>query len=114
MTRFPPLSVSVTSAAPAGTVVEVAGEVDMATAPQLYEGLMAALSGGGHEVVVDVSGIRFIDASGIETLLRAAESARESGRSFQLHEPSKAVRRLLVLLELNSSLCVNGHCDAPR
>jgi anti-anti-sigma factor len=59
------------------------GEIDIATAPQLAERL-SELQGVGTPTVLDLSGVSFMDSSGIGTLLRAVNAAREKGWDFQV------------------------------
>jgi anti-anti-sigma factor len=89
-------------------VVAVAGELDVASSPELERELLAVLNGGVSEVVVDASGLGFVDASGIGALVRAAEAARRSGGRLVLRRPSEAAQRVLDLLHLDGSLPVEG------
>jgi anti-sigma B factor antagonist len=91
------------SNAPSATVV-LDGEIDIATAPAIRRFLMAAISGGDVHLAVDVSGVAFIDAAGIGVLVAAANRAREAGGGLSLLEPSRQVRRLLVVLDLDAIL----------
>ena len=52
-----------------------AGEIDIATAPQLEEPL-SDLAGAGHRLVANLSRVSFIDAAGLRVLARAAGPAR--------------------------------------
>jgi len=65
--------------APSATVV-LNGKIDIATAPAIRCFLMAAISGGDVHLAVDMSGVTFIDAAGIDVLVVAANRARGSGR----------------------------------
>jgi anti-anti-sigma factor len=51
----------------AGTVVTVAGELDLATAPELEE----ALANAGGQVTVDLSATTFADPAALRVLLAA-------------------------------------------
>jgi anti-anti-sigma factor len=59
---------------PGYTVITVAGEIDIATAPQLGERL-AVLAGSGRPVIADLDQVRFIDAAGLRVLAAAARHA---------------------------------------
>ena len=48
-------------------VVTVAGEIDIATATRLREGL-AGLAAGGRPLVADLDRVRFIDSAGLAAL----------------------------------------------
>jgi anti-sigma B factor antagonist len=112
MTEFPTFDIRVeVDAHPDGsdqvverTVVAVSGELDVATSPALEREVLALLQEGVGEVVVDASGLDFIDASGIGVLVGAANLAREAGGQLVLRGTSEATRRLLDLLELNATL----------
>lgn len=81
-------------------VVRAVGELDMATAPQLD----AALEGrhAEHEAaLVDLSQARFVDSSGLRTLLEQRERWTAQGRGFSLVSPPEQVRRVFALAGLD-------------
>jgi anti-sigma B factor antagonist len=49
--------------------VQVAGELDMASAPDLRAGLQQVVDHGGDTIVLDLAGVRFIDSSGLGTIV---------------------------------------------
>ena len=53
------------------TVVILAGELDLATAPALGRVLKLAIDAGRSRVVVDMSGVVFLGAAGIGAIVRA-------------------------------------------
>ena len=69
------------------------GELDMATADDLSQLLRATAANGGT-ILLDFSGISFMDSSGLRALLEGAELSSGSGSLVILH-PSAQVRRLL-------------------
>ena len=79
------------------TVVTVTGEVDIASAPALAEALNDALATGARRVVVDLSGLGFMDLSGLRVLTSSIRRARETGARIVLANPSSSVRRLVTL-----------------
>jgi len=52
-------------------VVEVGGDIDLATVTGLEEPIIRAIEGGRRPVVLDLCECAFIDSSGIRLLLRA-------------------------------------------
>jgi len=72
-------------------VATVAGEVDLATAPDVE-----ALGDAGGGLAVDLAGVRFIDSSGLRALL----SLREKADPLVLIAPSATVRKLLALTSM--------------
>jgi anti-anti-sigma factor len=77
--------------------LEVAGELDMATTGVLRDEL-DRLRAARREVLVDLSGVSFIDSSGLRLLLEAQADARQDGWGlFFSTEVSLVVKRLLDL-----------------
>ena len=87
----PPLDVEVSRKGGA-TVVRPQGELDMATVPALRE----ALAGRHGPVILDTSGIEFIDGCGLHLLVEADARARQDGMDLMLL-PGPVVERLLGL-----------------
>ena len=81
---------------PGYAVSTVAGEVDIATAPQLGQHL-AALAGSGRPVIADLDQVSFIDAAGLRVLAAAARQAADSGGSLHVVSARYQVRRVFAL-----------------
>ncbi|NNN30157.1 STAS domain-containing protein [Streptomyces sp. S3(2020)] len=77
------------------TVVEAAGEIDMATAGFLAEHLHAATEGERPDVLVDLRPVDFFDCSGLRVLCRADSRAREHGGRLRIVSRSARIRQLL-------------------
>jgi anti-anti-sigma factor len=58
-------------------VVEVVGEVDLLSAPQVREAVMTALAGRPGVVVIDLLGVSFLGSSGLAVLVEAHQQAGE-------------------------------------
>src|SRR5947209_16091957 len=57
-------------------VLEVGGEIDVYTAPQLREHLIALVEGGDRQVVVDLGRVEFLDSTGLGVLVGALKRLR--------------------------------------
>ncbi|HLU59367.1 MAG TPA: STAS domain-containing protein [Pseudonocardia sp.] len=100
-----PIRVVVTRAQPSVLLVQVHGELDMATAPCLQEQLLPALERDGHSVlVVDLTRVPFLAAAGIAVLLRLRALARERDVALRIVAAHRPVTRPLSLLGLDSAL----------
>jgi anti-sigma B factor antagonist len=88
------------------TVVRASGELDLATAPVMRRALSEARALGPGELVVELSGVTFVDATGLAALLSAAQSVRADGGDLCLSSPSRMLRRMLRLLDLEATLPV--------
>jgi anti-sigma B factor antagonist len=80
-------------------VLRVAGELDLSTVPLVEHELQPFLAAAPSCVVFDMSGVAFMDSSGIAMLLRAAEKARVEVRS-----PSSAVQLVIQATGLAETL----------
>ncbi len=86
-------------------IVTACGEVDVTTAPQLRQALTEAQSGANRgasndPVVVDLSGVTFLDASALGVLAAAAMRARQRGGEIVLRDPAPMAVRLLEITGL--------------
>jgi anti-sigma B factor antagonist len=64
------------------TVMYIAGEIDVSQALELREVLGGLVRDATSRVVVDLSGVPFVDSSGVGILVTAHRRAAESGGSF--------------------------------
>ena len=97
------------------TVIHVRGEIDMATAGQLRDAIEPHL-GPAQTILLDMSGVRFMDSSCIHVLLHARGALTADGGSLVLRNPSQAARRLLTRVEAERFLEIEAdeRADAKR
>jgi anti-sigma B factor antagonist len=95
-------------------LVSVEGDVDMNSAPRLQQRLMHLLEGSEPRLLVDLSGVTFIDC--FATRLLAETCRRAEGRpcSIQFVALSKPVERLAELTGLAGELPVARPFAAAR
>ena len=84
-------------------LVRLTGELDSRTAHQLRAALDSARA-DGTTVLVDMAGVSFIDAAGLDVLLQASDAANHRQWAWFLVRPSNAVLRLLELSGMASRL----------
>ena len=72
------------------TLVAVAGEIDLATAPELDAVLQDF---GHHSVTVDLNDVTFIDSFGLATLMRAHDRIAHAGGRLCVRGRRPNVRR---------------------
>jgi anti-anti-sigma factor len=76
---------------PAGLVITVSGELDIATAPALRDRLDVALESGTRRLVIDLSAITFLDSVALATIVHAKQQLPEDGRLALAVDPSSYV-----------------------
>jgi anti-sigma B factor antagonist len=86
-------------------VVTVAGELDLASAPELRNALVRAISDHrGATVTVDLDGVSALDDTGLGVLLGAAGRAREAGGDLVLVTNSTRLRSRFELTGLSRAI----------
>jgi len=85
-------------------VLELAGDLDMAAAPGFEVRLRDGLGREPHRLLIDLSGVTFVDSTGIRLLLRANERCRELGVELAVTRPSDGVWRVLERFRLETRL----------
>lgn len=91
---------------PHGVRLRLAGELDVATAGHLVEIARSLPDHHLHEVVLDVSGLAFVDAAGLSALLRTKKVVHHRGGRLVLQGPAPILRRMLAVTGLESSFDV--------
>jgi anti-sigma B factor antagonist len=66
------------------TVLEVAGEVDVYTAPKLREKLVELVGDGHYKIVVDMTKVEFLDSTGLGVLVGGLKRVRSHDGSLSL------------------------------
>jgi anti-sigma B factor antagonist len=76
-------------------VITVGGELEFGTAAALRSMLIDLSQQGADPVIVDVSGLEFIDSTGLSLLVQAKQRFVSQGRQFVLRRPPHRVVRVL-------------------
>ena len=85
-------------------VVDLSGELDVATVPELRHRLTTLITSGHRELVLDAGALEFVDATGLGCLVHAANRARAAGGWVRLIRVGQKHRRLLLILGLGRTL----------
>jgi anti-sigma B factor antagonist len=85
-------------------MVQLFGELDLSNVGTLDAELARVEAGGFDTLVVDLSGLHFIDSAGISCLLRAGRRSDKDGKSLRVLRGSAEVDRLLRLAGLDRVL----------
>jgi anti-sigma B factor antagonist len=83
------------------TIVDVSGDIDMGTSPGLRKLLLDSLSKTAR-LVVNMGEVRYIDSSGIASLVEVLMKARNSQKQLVLFGLNKTVQEVLQLTRLTT------------
>jgi anti-sigma B factor antagonist len=87
------------------TVVVVTGDIDLGTAPDFEDELARAVEQHmGTGLVIDLTGVSFIDSTGLNSLVRAFERQRLMGGGLALVTDDSRVSMMLEVTRLDRVL----------
>jgi anti-sigma B factor antagonist len=101
------LRINVSPAEEGVVTIAVAGELDLATAPLIGATFNRLDSVQRLHVHLDVSGVSFCDAAGLNAFLAADRLLRASSGRLTLIRPSPQIRRLLTITKLDQILAID-------
>ncbi len=78
-------------------VMTLPAEIDVSSADQIREDLLAAVAQDASLVIADMSATTFCDSAGVTALVRAARKANASGTGLRLATSTPAVTRVLAI-----------------
>jgi anti-anti-sigma factor len=81
--------------------VRVWGEIDLLTAPMLRAALDEQLDSSPPVLVIDLNGVTFLGACGVEVLIEASERAARAATALRLVYRTRAVAWPLEVLDLD-------------
>jgi anti-sigma B factor antagonist len=106
VTRAGEVDITVEPLSQGGSVVRVAGELDLAT----NERLEAAVEGAGpaDPLVIDLTGCTFLDSSAVRVLMSTARSAQAAGGNLSLVVSDPGLLRLLEIAAVDTVIPVHA------
>lgn len=88
-------------------LVSVAGELDAVAAPQLDSALAPLLAGeGGDGLVLDLSGVSFLDSSGLGVCIKAVKGVRANGGEVALVVTTPRLLKVLEITGIDQAVSV--------
>ncbi|MFY8216861.1 MAG: STAS domain-containing protein [Chthoniobacterales bacterium] len=81
--------------------LQLTGEIDLHGSPALRKKLHEIAAAKTPALVVDVSGVSYIDSSGLATLVEYVRDAKPHGGKLALHGLQPKVRMVFELVRLN-------------
>ena len=83
------------------TILDVSGDIDLASSPQLRKALLRELRElRMPRVVLNLNAVRYIDSSGVASLVEGLKASRDVGSRFILFGLNTTIREVLQLSKL--------------
>ncbi len=92
-------------------VIQVRGEVDLYTSPRMREAIVERASARTPTVVVDLSGVEYMDSSGVATLVEGLQLSRGYGGTFRLAGLGGTVREVFRFAKLEKVFDIYEDAD---
>ena len=92
-------------------VVEVIGDLDMASAPAMRQLILQLLSTGARLIAVDLTAADFVDSTGLGMLVAALKRVRTHDGELVVICPEPRLRRTFELTELVSVFALRDSAD---
>jgi len=89
-------------------VINVRGEIHVTTAPEFSQRLTSAIEAGSTALVLDLSGVEFIDSTGLSVLLNALRRVHQLHGAMALVCANPTVLRLFEITKLDSTFDIFG------
>jgi anti-anti-sigma factor len=86
------------------TRLRMSGELDLATSPRLEHAAETALEATPERLVLDVSGLRFIDSSGLRAIIVLHERAEREGWQLDVVRPPGQLVRVFQISGIDEHL----------
>jgi anti-sigma B factor antagonist len=106
----PQLQLDISEDGPTRIVIAVTGEVDLASSPQLTECLLTHTD---RDAVLDLSGVDFLDSTGINALIQGYNALRDAGHTLRTTGEQAHVLKVLDLTGLTELLHGGNGESAP-
>jgi anti-sigma B factor antagonist len=82
------------------TILDVSGNIDMANSPEIRKALLGELRRAGAKVLLNLSGVAYIDSSGVASLIEGLKASRDSKSRFVLFGLNDSAREVLKISRL--------------
>jgi anti-sigma B factor antagonist len=92
-------------------LARVQGDIDIATAPRLREQLVSLVSKGRTRVVLDLTGVDFLDSTGLGVIVSVLKRTRTHGGDLRLVGRQDNLVSLFQLTGLDRTLPLFGSVD---
>ena len=98
------MDVNVRDLAGGVAVIQLVGRLNMANAARLREAVTKIVDSGRTRVAIDMSGVDFLDSSGLGAIISALKTTRQAGGDLRIAAPTGQAKLVLQLTNLDRIL----------
>jgi anti-sigma B factor antagonist len=92
-------------------VLAVTGELDVATAPQLRQEAVRLTTLGQSRIVIDLSGVDFLDSTGLGVIVGVLKRARTHGGDLVVAGAEDHVRKVFDITRISDVVAMYDTAD---
>ena len=92
-------------------VLPLEGEIDLHVSPRVERALASIIKNRPRSIIVDLSGVRFIDSSGLAVLIRAMQDIQKYGGKLTLSGLNHHVRPIFEMARLDQVFLIDPGDD---
>lgn len=82
-------------------IFDISGDIDLANSPAMRKAVLGEIKGRtSHKVFLNMSKVRYIDSSGIASLVEGLKASRDTGSRLILYGMNPSVREVMELSRL--------------
>ena len=93
------------------TVVVVSGEIDVYTAPKLREQIVSLVDEGQYHLIIDMSGVEFLDSTGLGVLVGGLKRVRAHDGSLALVCGEERILKIFRITGLTKVFPIHATVD---
>jgi anti-sigma B factor antagonist len=93
------------------TVLALDGALDLVTAPVLRQHVVAEVASGRRWLVLDLTGLSFLDSAGLGQVVASLKRARTHDGDLQVVVPEPRIRRVFEVCDLDRVLPLHVSVD---
>jgi len=103
-----------TTHADGGALVELSGEVDLRSSPDLHGRLIEISDTRPAHLILELSGVNYMDSSGVGTMVDLKRRVEGGGGRFVLVGLQPRVRSVLEITQLDKFFTITSTVDEAR
>ena len=96
------------------TILEIEGEVDLYSSPNLRTELLDLTNAKTKAVLVDLANVKYMDSSGVATLVEALQQVGKYGGKLKLVNLREAVKDVFELSRLDKVFDIYQNTDEAK
>ena len=105
------LFVSIKASGP-WAILQIAGEIDLNTAPKLKEAIIGSLKDGFRKIALDLTNVGFLDSTGLAAMVSGVRRANEASGGLVLINPNEHIQRILAVTDLGKIFPVFDNAES--